>query len=304
MKFGRNYRMTATGRSGESIEFGYPLTLTFDVTHHIFAAGNHANFGVYNLNRNNRDDLLLDEWFKKRRCPITLNAGYSPPDFVGPVFLPQIFSGNINVAYTERSGSDLITRINALDIGDGSSTSQKPSAYFPSNFSVPANTTFVKMIKSMMALLGGGVQVGEVIVTPPRPIITRTVKSTKSVWDTLQDYTPAGGHVFIDNGVCHMLGQNDTLPGVNNVGTLNTDSGLLNIPKYMGQTVEVSCIFEPALTIGMSIRLDSKFDTRNPNKLYKIVQYTHSGTISGTLSGDAISTITLAALPSTVAPGS
>lgn len=299
--------MMVTGRSGERLFFGYPLTLQFDITHHIFAAGNTANFSIYNLSTKNRNEILFDEYIKKGSYPITLNAGYGSQqeqDFVGPRLkptLPLIFSGTVNVAYTERVGGDLITRINALDNGDV--TSDKPSAYFPSDFTVPINTPFVDMIKSMMRLLGE-VKVGEVVVTPPQPNYTRARPHTGSVWNMLQALKPPNGHVFIDNGVCHMLGQNDVLPGLNNLGTLSSDSGLLNIPKYMGENVECSCVFEPALAIGKTMRLSSDFDTRYSDKVYKIIQYTHSGTISGTLSGDAISTISLAALPATVAAGS
>lgn len=310
MKLGRKYQMMVTGRSGSPIYLEYPLTVEFEITHHTFAAGNHANFSLYNLSKKHREDLLIDQWFKGRPYPITFNAGYESqqPQSAARVTntttavqstLPQIFNGFVNIAYTERVGSDLITRINALD--NGNVTSDQPSAVFPPNFVIAANTPFSTAVRSMMALLVG-VKPGVVVVTPlPKPPASRPWSPTGKVWEVLQTLAPKGGDVFIEDGVCHMLGQNDVLPGVNNLGTLRSDTGLLNIPKYMGYTVECSCIFEPALKIGKYIDLRSDFSPV-VNKRYKIHKFTHSGVISGSLSGNATSNISLNALPSPVTP--
>lgn len=310
IKFDRNYRMMVTGRSGNSIYLEYPLTLEFDVTSHIFAAGNKAEFSIYGLNKKNRDDLLIDQWLKIRDgYPIILNAGYrsQQPNGGAAVVgdstyqtspLPEIFNGFINVAYTERLGSELVTRIDAID--NGNVTSNSPSASFPSNFVIAANTPFVSVIKAMMGLLVN-VRVGAVVVTPtPRPPVTRNWTPTGKVWDALQTMTPPGANVFIFNGVCHMLGENDVIPGANNVGTLNAETGLLNIPKYMGNSVVCQCVFEPALAIGKYVNLESEFSPSMTGR-YKIIQFTHSGTISGAVSGTpATSTITLQKLPAPV----
>lgn len=295
--------MMATGKSGIPVYIRYPLTLEFEISSHYFAAGNKAEFTIFNLNKGNRDALLIDYWMKTLDgFPITLNAGYRSQqstqlvvgDTPNQSSLPQIFSGFINEAYTTRVGSDLLTRIDAVD--NGNIASELPPADFPPTFSVAANEPFADMVKRMMALLVN-VKVGEVLVTPARkPYVTKAWTPVGKVWDVLQTVTPPGANLFIFNGTCHMLGQNDTLPVENGLRELSVETGLLNIPKYTGNGVVCTCIFEPTLAIGREINLKSEH-SKAMNGKYKIVQYDHSGTISGATSGDATSTITLQRVP-------
>lgn len=308
VKFLRSFQMKVTGRSGVELFINYPLTLTFDITNHIFSAANSAQFSLYNLSERNRSEILVDAQLKKiGGFPITLNAGYQTqyPQAGTQLAaisktstpLPTIFNGFVNVAYTERNGPDLITRIDAMDLGDVGTSD--PSAVFPSTFKVAKGTSFVNKILSMMRLLKH-VKPGVVVVTPAQPAATGNEVYVGRVWTYLQDIAAGvGGNVFVENGVCNMLGQNDVVPGVNNLGELTSDTGLLNIPRYTGHTVTCSCVFEPALAIGKQISLKSQY-AGAPNGPYKIVQYSHKGTISGSVSGDAVSDITLISLPSPV----
>ena len=310
VKFLRSFQLKVTGRSGVELFINYPLTLTFDITNHIFSAANSAQFSLYNLSERNRSEILVDAQLKKiGGFPVTLNAGYQTqyPQAGAQLAaisktstpLPTIFNGFVNVAYTERNGPDLITRIDAMDLGDVATSD--PSAVFPSAFRVARGTSFVDKVKSMMRLLKG-VQVGAVIVTPVQPATTRDETYSGRVWDYLQSIAAhVGGNVFVENGVCNMLGQNDVVPGLNNLGELTSDTGLLNIPRYTGHTVTCSSVFEPALAIGKTIGLKSQY-AGAPNGMYKIIQYSHRGTISGSVSGDAVSDITLVSLPSPVTP--
>lgn len=302
-----------TGKSGKQIFINYPINMTFNITRHIFGSGAGAQFALYNLSENNRSEILKDAVFSiAAGFPITLNAGYQPyqpaipqgaaSQFSGPVnkqkSLPLVFKGFVNVAYTERVGADLVTRIDAVDNGD--IAVKGPSTMFTSSFQVVKGMTFVEKVKAMMALLKPNfVETGSVVVTSPvQGKVAKTEGRTGRVWDELQKIAVnVGGNVFIENGVCHMLGQNDIVPGVNNLGVLSSSSGLLNIPKHYGYRTSCSCVFEPALAIGKIIELDSIYD-KTPNRLYKIIQYTHRGTISGSVSGDASSDIELMALPS------
>lgn len=317
MKLQRTYQMMVTGRSGLPVYVRYPLTLSFSVTKHIFSGSSSANFSLYNLNKANRNEILFDEATKERGYPITLNAGYDSNDVSGPAIvtstvagspgaraaissLPQIFNGFVKVAYTERSGGDLITRINALVTGD--ITSEKPTAYFPSNFVIKAGTSFVGTVKTLMRLLGS-VSPGEVVVTPTPAVATRDRVFTGMVWNALQELTPPGGNVFIENGRCNMLGQKDTMPGSNNLAVLKSSTGLLNIPKYNGYTVECSCVFEPSIAIGNRITLQSDFLTEVNKHVYKVREFTHRGTISGSESGEAVTEMSLYSVDAPDAPG-
>lgn len=303
MKFGRSYQMTVAGVTStptvlNEVVFGLPLTLEFNITHNIFAESNVADFSIYNLSTSKRNEIQFNAFLKKQAYPVTLRAGYISQVASGlsgyPASLPIVFNGFAKIAYTERSGVSLVTRINAFDNGD--TASSRPATQFPSGFQIPPNTPFSTMVRSVMScLLVANIGVGSVTITPsPLPVGVRGRAFTGSVWTALQSLAreASGAKLYIENGVVNMLGQNDTVPGPT-LGILNSANGLLGIPRYDGYSTTCSCIFEPALAIGKQIILDSSFAPKQSNGLCKVIAYTHRGTISAVESGDAISEIKL-----------
>lgn len=307
-KFGRTYQMSLTGRSGLPLTLSFPTTMEFSITHDIWAAANHAEFSFYNLSSTNRYEIYFNQYLKARTYPITLHAGYLSQIVSGsnsaPLSsLPVVFNGFSNVAYTERSGPDLITRINAIDNGD--IMSSEAPAYLDGGQNVyvaPRGTTWITMVFSLIEKLNN-VQIGNIVVDPnqvPGPS-TKERTFNGNVWENLQGLAKDAGnaYVFIENGVCNMMGQSNNL-GPSSLGTLQASTGLLGIPKYTGSTVMCSCIFEPSMRIGTSLTLNSSA-TPWVNGLYTVAAYTHHGNISGVNSGDAITDITLMAQNTTLA---
>lgn len=307
MKFGRSYYMTVTGKSGAKIAIGFPTTLELNISHNIFSASNVADFSLYNLSAGHRSEISFNQFLKPQPYPITLHAGYISQQGglnSSPKSLPIVFKGYANIAYTERNGSDLITRINAFDNGD--IASDLPPIYFnqANSYTADIGTSFEDMVGAVMKrLIPNGVQPGKIFIDksqiPPKLTARRIFNGR--VWTELEKLASeigkgAGGKVYIENGVCNMLGQKDTLPATS-LGTLESSTGLLGIPKYTGATIICSSIFEPALSIGATINLKSSSITAQgstgPNGPCKIVAYTHHGVISGVESGQLISDITL-----------
>ena len=269
MKFGRSYEMLIDGNYGASsapaakIDIGFPTTIDFSITHNIFASANAADFSLYNLSATNRSLIAYNQFLKSKAYGVTLYAGY----------------------------------INALDNGD--ITTGQPAGFFgPTNaYTAPKDELFVNKVAALVKRLTGGVKFGAVIVDKLPDPLPRKQPFNGCVWTELQklaDSIPGGGgHVFIENNVCYMLGQNNVIPdAANNLGTLSSDTGLLGTPRFTGATIMVSCIFEPLLRIGATIQLLSKTNT-NANGPCKIVAYTHHGQISAVQSGKLISDITL-----------
>lgn len=320
MKFGRSYQMTLTGKSGKEIVIRFPTTMTFTITHNIFAAANVANFSFYNLSATNRSEISFNQFLKAQPYPMTLRAGYISQIASGLAgsseSLPIVFKGFANVAFTERNGADLITRINAFDNGD--IASDLPSIFFNESnaYTAPQGTLFVDMVNEVMKrLIPNGVLPGKILIKESQipdvvggaaPLLPGQPRVFNGrVWTNLEQLASEakGAHVYIENGKCNMLGQNDTIPGQTSLGTLKSETGLLGIPKYTGATILVSCVFEPSLIIGAPIRLDSSTfrgsgssPEQAPNGPCKIVAYTHRGTISGVDSGEVVSDITLTQL--------
>lgn len=315
VKFGRTYQMSILGKSNIPITVGFPLTLEFDVTHNIFAAANTGNFSLYNLSATNRSEISFSTYLKSQSYPVVLRAGYVSQQSVGlagaPSSLPVIFNGFANVAYTEKVGVELVTRINAFDNGDITNNS-RPSATFGlegNAYTAPIGTDFVSMVKAVMARLApSGIKAGQVAINTsvkPKPITGIPRAFSGSVWQALQDLASecgAGTYVYIENGVCNMLGPLDVLPVTNSLGVLQSSTGLLGVPKYTDSTILCSMIFEPSLTIGAQIELNSIY-TPQANGLCKIVAYTHQGTISGVESGSLTSGVTLMRLDAPLGAG-
>lgn len=304
-KFGRTYQLSLVGRSNPTqvpdIDITFPTTLEFDVTHNIFAAANTGNFSLYGLSETNRSEISFSTYLKSQPYPIVLRAGYlsqQPLGLAGHLSsLPVIFNGFCNVAYTERSGPELVTRINAFDNGD--ITSDLPPMYFNGTnaYTAPIGTPFVTMVKEVMLRLSlNGVQPGSVVINPtqiPPPVTGIPRVFSGRVWENLETLaSEAWAHVYIENGVCNMLGQKDFLPAPNSLPVLQSSTGLLNIPKYTDSTIICSCIFEPSFTIGAQIQLNSTYLPR-ANGPCRIVAYTHHGTISGVNSGNLYTDVTL-----------
>lgn len=306
MKFGRSYHMAIEGRSSEPgfpnfVSFGFPLTLEFNVVHNIFASANVGDFSIFNLSARNRSEITFNQFLKPQAYSVQLRAGYisqQPAGQDSPTTLPVIFQGFANVAYTERSGVDLVTRVNALDNGD--ITTGQPPGYLDGTstgeYIAPKGASFQQIFTALASKLTGGVQVGKVNVDPDQipKRLTRPKSYIGTVWEQLQALAAeaAGAKVYIESGVCNILGQNSFLSN-SFLGDLDAKSGLLGVPRYTGYTVMCSCIFEPRLKIGSVIGLNSTQNKSVNNDLYKVIGYTHRGKISAVESGELISDITL-----------
>lgn len=305
-KFGRTYNLLVTGKSNASqipdISITFPTTLEFSVVHNIFAAANVGDFSLHGLSATNRSEISYSTYLKSQPYPIILHAGYLsqlPGGLNAPInSLPIIFNGFANVAFTERQGSEIITRINAFDNGD--ITSNLPPVYFNdiNAYTAPIGTPFVIMARAVMQrLTDNGIKVGHVIIDPlddPGEVQGQPRIFSGRVWENLEQLASeaAGAHVYIENGVVNILGQNSILPVANSLGVLQSSTGLLGIPKYTDSNIYCSMIFEPSLTIGAQIELNSIY-TPGANGLCKIVAYTHHGTISGVESGNLFTDVTL-----------
>lgn len=305
MKFGRSYQMAVAGNYGTAfgpdVMVQFPTTLELEVTHHIFASANSATFSLYNLSETNQGLISFNQFLKPHAARLMLNAGYISQVALGlagaPSQLPVIFDGFVNIAYTERRGPDLVTQINAFDNGDISTGG--PAAYFDfkNAYTAPQGATVFTIFPELVRRLSGGVKVGAISLAGsniPDPL-ARPWTFNGSVWKALENLsnTIPGSHVYIEHNKCYLLGQNATLPQTSNtLVTIESETGLLGIPRYTGPTIMVTTIFEPSLHVGSQVELKSGVNKR-ANGPCKIVAYTHRGTISGVKSGELYSDITL-----------
>lgn len=277
MKFNREYQLTVDGDIGPHV-FTLPTTIQFDITFTLSSTINQATFSITNPSRSSQKDLILDRvygYVKNRK--VVFRAGYVDQE------IPVVFRGNVMEAYSERQGSEVITRISAVDGGFGVKNG------FVS-ITRPKEWNFVDIVQSIIKTMPD-IAVGT--ITPHTIPHTRGIMINGNPWDQLQRMADAvGGVAFINKGVANLLSKKGTLVNSGGQLVIEPQTGLLNIPHLQQYMAIAQMLFEPRFDVGNVAQLNSIL---NPevNGPYKITGFHHYGTISGVVSGDAMTDFTL-----------
>jgi hypothetical protein len=119
-----------------------------------------------------------------------------------------------------------------------------------------------------------------------------TYTANDYTWNLLQVETQRG--TYIDNGKVYCLPNDTYFSG--DVTLISSATGLLGTPKKYQSYVIVEMIFEPGLTPGQQVYLDTNL-TPALNSLYngtyKVTAVQHAGVISSTVGGKCKTTATL-----------
>jgi hypothetical protein len=123
----------------------------------------------------------------------------------------------------------------------------------------------------------------------------------KGCWEHLREET--NHSCYVENGVINIMGDNDVFVPQGNVYLIESDTGLLSTPKKRNMYLEVEIMFEPTIRLCQLVALKSLFPIYNtPQNIsttpangdnYKVIGYTHSGTISGAVGGECKTVLTL-----------
>lgn len=275
VKFGRNYSLKVQAQNGEIITVAPPFTIEFDITRNTLTSANICSIRVYNLSQKNRNQIRKDVTDFSDLRAIQLAAGYGTN-------LPVIFSGNITQAWSVREGNNFITQIESFDGGFAFATGQ-------TNMTFPADTPQQTIVETLADSLPGVTR--GVIDTFPGSI-TRGNSYSGNTTQILTELT--GGGFFIDNSKVNCLGNNSCLEG--QIQVINSESGLLGTPVREQTILNFDILFEPRLTVGQLLQLDSLEGTArgaNFNGFYKVISVKHRGMISAAVCGDAITSVGL-----------
>lgn len=253
----------------------YPITIEFDVQTSAFSQNNGATIRLYNLNAEFQAYLWKDNNETDKYVTMWLYAGYGDN-------MPLIFSGDAHYCYSyrESGGVDYITEIhadNALYIFN--------YGYMNNTFS--KDTTIIDILKTAISNAGGVYDLG--YVSPKIPATKRPKTMIGSTMDLLgreyKDY-----NIFVDKGELHVLGKNEVIPG--QVPVITTESGLLGSPRKAGNLLSCDMIFEPGLTTGQVIEIQSE-TLPFMNAKYALVGLRHRGVISPVVGGQVITSVDL-----------
>lgn len=287
-KFNRAYVLILTGpQIPIPIIVTLPFTLEFEIHRDNYSTTNRGTIRIYNLSKLHRQQIVHDQFVDSETGPsqiyAVLQAGYGK----GPNY-PVILKGNASRAFSYRQGVDFITQLDVFDGGLAYSNAI-------SSFSVPSGTSINairdRLIRDLTSVAAYGLSVGA--LSNFLGTIAKGQGYSGSTIDLLTELS--NSNFFIDNGLVNVLLPFDAIGG-NNV-IINSTSGLLGTPIKEQQWLQLKLLFEPRLTIGSLINLDSiGLDGVSSGGYYyngphKVASIAHRGVISLAVSGEAVTEV-------------
>lgn len=277
-KFGRNFLLTVTGQDFiQPLVLTTPFTIEFDCHRDTYASTNHAILRIFNLSKAHRSLLLKDQYTYFPTIQVVFQAGYGS----GPNY-PIVFAGNVTRGYSVREGTNFVTTLELFDGGDAYQNATTSRAW-------PRNTPLQQVYSDILSdLIPYGVSRGTVSTQ-----LTGSIGKGMSLFGNTTEILRelSNNNFFIDNGKGNVLLANDAIGG--NQVLINAQTGLLGTPLKEQQLLTLEMLFEPRLVIGSVVNLQSSTAAGIFNGLHKVLGFTHRGTISGAVSGNATTTLTL-----------
>lgn len=254
------------------IKIALPFTIEFDIKRNILSSANVSSIRVLNLSENNRKKIFKPQYDYGSSKQVLLKAGYGTN-------VPVIFSGFIQEAWSVREFNNFVTQIDSYDGGFAFTNAISDTTF-------QSGTSISSVLSSLIGDLPG---VSHGVIGNYPGTLSRGNAYSGATVDLLRSLS--GGGFFIDNGKAHVLRDNECLDGA--IQVINSQSGLLGTPKLEGGVYVVfEMLFEPRLSIGQIIQLDS-ITGANFNGFYKVVGVHHKGMISDAVCGDATTTVQL-----------
>lgn len=278
MKFGRTYSMKIQiDDELNAIEVNYPITLEFNIVRNTFASANTGSFTIYNLGETRRRQVFHDRYDVSKYRQIILQAGYESEQNTP---LSTIFQGNIRSAYSYKKKQDWTTVIDAWDGGYGIVNGQISESASPAK-------SITEVIQGLVTAMPN-VTMGTIDIPPVQK--TRSMALFGNAWDIIRRLT-GNNTTYIDNEKVNAVAQGSYVTPPDGIPVITSDTGLLGTPRKLGALLEVDMIFEPRIFINQLVQLESLESYYNGQ--YAVMGFTHHGTISGAICGDAITTLSL-----------
>ena len=248
----------------------YPnlLTINLDINRNTFASSNECHLQIYNLNKSNRQQMYHDRYRPDKVIYLEIMAGYGQN-------LSLIFRGKVLQSYSYMQGNDIITDIQALDMGFMDYIKDGRHVNYTS-MTLEAGTSKNEAIKRIQANMEEGTQIGA-LGTIGESTYQTPVSFLGNGMFLLDTIT--GGHVFVDLGKINVL-SNKEIIDIGEIPVINAESGLLGTPMRREGQLEVDILFEPSYIVGQGVSLESVTGVNEYNGIFKIIGIHHTGTIS------------------------
>ena len=272
-KINRHYRLLIETNTGETIEITDPLTIEFTVTRNTAVSLNKGLFKIFNLGASTRTKIFQDRFrikdggtgeFYKR---IILQAGYNQ--------LSTIFTGNILSSFPVRQGANIIQNIEAYDGLYGQANSFTSATF---NKGTPINDVISNVANDLQKVEKG-------IIADQEGTLKRGTSFFGGSFQVFSDFFKNEKvDVFIDNEQLFLMGTNQVFKA--QLPLIKSTTGLLSVPIRQQTYLEVEMVFEPRITVGQLVELESSVNPLYDGQ-YKVYGVTHNAVISDAVSGDA-----------------
>jgi hypothetical protein len=292
--FNRNYLLRVQQTTpiqipfvGSFVSVTLPFTVEFDIVRNKMSSANDANFRIYNLSANQRNSILKPQFTAATQ--IAFMAGYG----TSTAQLPLAFSGLVTECVSFREGVDFISQITAKDDGNSYNSATV-------KLSFPAGTPYQLIVESLaLAIVAGSVKssanglpvlsVGKIDVFPG--VISRSMMFTGNPIERLKELVGVG-QFYIDNGKINCTFAKDTFSlSDENIPIISSASGLLGTPILEQAILTVNILFNASISVGQQIFLKSSSGPLGYTGYYEVISVHHRGTISGSVCGDATTTL-------------
>lgn len=249
------------------------LTIDFTISRQPIGSSQEATFRIKNLGPKTRNLIYKDPYVLNEYLAIQFAAGYQ----TDPV-LPVCFNGFIRDATSYREGVDIITEIHAYGGGVASA-----NGFYNQTVIGQTLGQMMQALAKSMPGTSGATYIGKFPTLGSRG---RTLFG--NTWNILVEMS--NGLAFIDNGDVKILNYNEAIQGT--IPLLDSSAGLLGVPRRTPTMIEFDILFEPRLTLGQFIQLQS---LSNPiyNGTYKVMKILHRGTVSPAVTGEYVTSVGL-----------
>lgn len=287
-KFMRNYKLTIWPLdAGDPIVIMMPTTININCRRALLDGQSGLIIDVYNLSELTRKRIYQDPavpgtYFNAVTpsgtpplyANISLEAGYGTQ-------LHRIFYGHMGWAESYRSGTNIITHIEANSVLPDIVGSQL-------QVTLPAGTTaqqiLLYLVNQFPTLKLGAI--GNFPMVFNKPVTLNGI-----AWTLIKLYS-APGTAFIDNGKIYILNNNEVTGGI---FVINDSSGILETPRRSGFMLIVNTLLETGVElVGQMVQIKSTVNNFY-NGIYKVLMVEHRGMISGAVCGKMVSTFYLQA---------
>ncbi len=264
----------AEGTPTANIVIPPEITIEFEISRQSWSASQTGTFRIKNLNEQTRNLLHKDAYALTERRAIQFRAGYEQ-------FLPLCFNGQVITAnsYRTEGSPEFITEITAFDGGF-------PMVNGWTSINIAAGITVTKVLTDLAQSLP---QITSVPIIGDFPQVNRKSKVLfGNTWSVI--LSESENLATIDNGQVKALHPHEVIDA--QIPVINASTGLLGSPRRSATNFEFQMIFEPRLTLGQIVQVDSS-SNRAFNGLYKVLGFTHRGVISPTQNGKRTTTALL-----------